>query len=985
MKKVNIREALLKLDRDSCCQYDLTTLYESAKLKDEDKVKLVQYIDAYEHPSVIGGFLESKCQGMNESFYDDDVSDIASAEKIIKEINENEVPLIFSDDIDDEEEVKTIPLTEEVIKSDAKDVRKYVWDKIQAFDSLTDDNSYYWEFEQDVMDGIAAKLVSDEIDIPDNAHYKFSLPEVGLNFFFQDTPEYCYYVVDKDAVEPFSKVDEAVEIGECPICNRKFAEGELSDKGACPKCGEYLHKTDSGAHEKTDDDIDESLTEGVGTYAIVGWLDEHPQAYDDALAYFKTNDLDKVKEEDLIDWIGEHDELYQDYLRFFKLEEGLWDDIKSVGKTVGKVAKKAWDNSYTKAIGTGLKKAYDKSDLGKATKEIGDSIKATDTYKKAASAVKGAKDFVKNNVGSKDRDPSKLSIEMRGKNYRMSDLKYKVGNKYITPQEYASMGMFKRKNVRVIVPKGVKPVANEELHLYEAFNLNEGIDTTSMEAQIKSVVADFMKAQGFDASEIDDYTAIEIKDIADDMIQVEVRAELSYEDLMELSNKLDPIVAEVDKYAYFEPVTSGIVRAHIRKDQSDDIVDEEAVAQWTAKFNKCKSIDDLREIYLIFDGLVDNGEYSIGTIDAILEVVYAKLDALNEDFDDKTQLNKYKRMNEAEGDEPTDDTSTEDTAVEHPSREYVGKRVSINGAEGVVIGEDSSADGKVRVKVKIGIDNAGWFDLDNVEHLEEDLDGPADKKSIERDLELLTNNFNDDFGYLRCAYEEEQKIAYDIMKQHYADVNMSKDGKWFIIDFGGDKFEKHKFDESVGRVITRQEILHRICELPDFKNGIGIRGLSISAQSMKPDWMDRAGLVSVECWDDNEVTVYSFAQGSRKEIYKTNVHSEEELDALVDRVAQIQEEQLAIYEATPEEHYINSAQYKERAARKAAEAHNDAIAEVVAKYPKAEFDSLLTRVMCKTEDDAKAICDELDFVNCTINKVRRSRMPYVISIKAKTK
>ena len=46
MKKINIRESLLQFDKDTSCQYDLTSLYEACALDEEDKKKLVQYIDA---------------------------------------------------------------------------------------------------------------------------------------------------------------------------------------------------------------------------------------------------------------------------------------------------------------------------------------------------------------------------------------------------------------------------------------------------------------------------------------------------------------------------------------------------------------------------------------------------------------------------------------------------------------------------------------------------------------------------------------------------------------------------------------------------------------------------------------------------------------------------------------------------------------------------------------------------------------------------
>lgn len=273
MKKINIREALLKLDQDSYGQYDLTTLYECCKLTDDDKIELVKYIDAYEHPSVIGGFLEGKCKGINENFDDDDITDIKDAEEIIKQVNDNDVDLFIDYDIDDEEhpvkEHKS--LSENVIINDSDETRKYVWKKILPFDNLTDDSSYYWDFDQDVRDGLVAKVVSTEIDIPDSADYKFSMPEVGLNFYFVDRPEYSWYVLDTNYEAPV--VEESVDIRACPICGRHFAEHELGSNGKCPKCGEHLHKTDSGEYELTDRDMDENYPKHVN-------LNETWDAYD---------------------------------------------------------------------------------------------------------------------------------------------------------------------------------------------------------------------------------------------------------------------------------------------------------------------------------------------------------------------------------------------------------------------------------------------------------------------------------------------------------------------------------------------------------------------------------------------------------------------------------------------------------------------------------------------------------------------------------
>lgn len=75
MKKINIRESLLNMDRETDCKYDLTSLYESCKLDDEKKKEICQYIDKYDIEAT-NRFLsnEAASQGLMENA-SDDISD----------------------------------------------------------------------------------------------------------------------------------------------------------------------------------------------------------------------------------------------------------------------------------------------------------------------------------------------------------------------------------------------------------------------------------------------------------------------------------------------------------------------------------------------------------------------------------------------------------------------------------------------------------------------------------------------------------------------------------------------------------------------------------------------------------------------------------------------------------------------------------------------------------------------------------------------
>jgi hypothetical protein len=72
MKRINIRESLLNMDRETDCRYDLTSLYESVKLDDEKKKQLCQYIDKVDIDAT-NRFLsnEASSQGLMENASDD--------------------------------------------------------------------------------------------------------------------------------------------------------------------------------------------------------------------------------------------------------------------------------------------------------------------------------------------------------------------------------------------------------------------------------------------------------------------------------------------------------------------------------------------------------------------------------------------------------------------------------------------------------------------------------------------------------------------------------------------------------------------------------------------------------------------------------------------------------------------------------------------------------------------------------------------------
>lgn len=91
---------------------------------------------------------------------------------------------------------------------------------------------------------------------------------------------------------------------------------------------------------------------------------------------------------------------------------------------------------------------------------------------------------------------------------------------------------------------------------------HDNISVNKIKTKIWNAAAAKMEDMGFPVDEIPDYLFVEVKQ-SDDHIRVEVRAELSYDELTKLTHELDPIVQSFDKGAYFEPVEPGIAEAYI--------------------------------------------------------------------------------------------------------------------------------------------------------------------------------------------------------------------------------------------------------------------------------------------------------------------------------------------------------------------------------------------------------------------------------------
>lgn len=94
-------------------------------------------------------------------------------------------------------------------------------------------------------------------------------------------------------------------------------------------------------------------------------------------------------------------------------------------------------------------------------------------------------------------------------------------------------------------------------------NITEAVNTSDLKSKIETAVNNYMLDQGFDEDDVKYYSAVDFKNDDDGYIHIEVRAEVSYEGLMDLCEILNPIVAKEDKESYFEPEEPGIISAYV--------------------------------------------------------------------------------------------------------------------------------------------------------------------------------------------------------------------------------------------------------------------------------------------------------------------------------------------------------------------------------------------------------------------------------------
>lgn len=188
MSKINIRESLRNMDADSCCKYDLLTMYDACLLTDQDKADIAKLLFDNEDPEVI-------YQKLCTYFCDDDVSELTGLtdvqnvtpfEAIINNVKvglDQKYDSVFYNDVAGQFEIKSKDTT-------------YTFG-LSPVEYETDGISLYVDYNYDMPINYTSIKEASE-DILNKCNEKVSTASQSNAVLDDDTMEYTVYDVVED-------------------------------------------------------------------------------------------------------------------------------------------------------------------------------------------------------------------------------------------------------------------------------------------------------------------------------------------------------------------------------------------------------------------------------------------------------------------------------------------------------------------------------------------------------------------------------------------------------------------------------------------------------------------------------------------------------------------------------------------------------------------------------------------------------------------
>lgn len=123
--------------------------------------------------------------------------------------------------------------------------------------------------------------------------------------------------------------------------------------------------------------------------------------------------------------------------------------------------------------------------------------------------------------------------------------------------------------LRKMIDKGAKTIG-VKLPKTSKTDIEESVDGTTVmhisskiKSQVVPKIRSYMLTRGYERDEVDQYYRVVTRQDRNGDIAIEVRAELDFEDMMELAELLNPIVEKYGDNAYFDMVDEGIMIAYL--------------------------------------------------------------------------------------------------------------------------------------------------------------------------------------------------------------------------------------------------------------------------------------------------------------------------------------------------------------------------------------------------------------------------------------
>lgn len=623
MSKINVRESLRNIDADSCCKYDLLTMYDACPLTDEDKADIAKLLFDNEDPEVI-------YQKLCTYFCDDDVSELTGLadvqnvtpfEAIIDNVKMGlgkKCDQVFYNDVAGQFEFKigdtTYTFGLSPVEYDADGISVYVdynYDMPINYTSIK-------EAAEDILDKCDKKVLqtsqsNDDIDDDTMEYTVYDVVEDEgrlcakcMNESTNSFEDIKLGKVNSDAVnELLNNILNNPNYKLTDECKRKIADNsapwgivmspsfDITASNALMSTGDFGGSVSFGESEQCAFENGDRVTDGERKGTVID-CDAVKVLVD--WDYSETDDIEWVMKEDLsfVNALKESENspevtykqdrrlnstsvIYKGYL--IKIDRGgdgynVYDkyrELEDTGFPSMEAAKKFVDELVTKDKMYESTTNYDwyrNTDSGVNIFMLGYDEADPDYADWETESDTEAEDWFNSYTGFED-DEDEID-ESLDESYSVKDVKEfldEVGGYTDYDGKVEELmhyfGMTKEQAESAI--QDCVTSADDEIE--ESVSSSATAEVISNE--LKSAAYKLFKTPrwGFETDkEIKDYIN-PFFDVSEDPktgdLEVQVRAELDYDNLVDLSNALDKVVSKYDKDAYFEAEQPGIITAVI--------------------------------------------------------------------------------------------------------------------------------------------------------------------------------------------------------------------------------------------------------------------------------------------------------------------------------------------------------------------------------------------------------------------------------------